>query len=121
MSPRRSTPRLEPYASSVPAVQRTMGVLEELARHPAGLPLAELGRCVGVSPSSLLAILRTLERGGYVAQQPDSRRYVLGLPLVALARRAGRGLVPEALFLALAGPVAERLGQTVSLWALHGT
>jgi PPOX class probable F420-dependent enzyme len=68
----------------------------------------------------LLAILRTLERGGYVVQQPGERRYMLGLPLVALARRAANGLLPEALFMALGGPTAERLGQTVSLWALQG-
>lgn len=120
MSPRLAAPRSDPYAQAVPAVRRAMAALERLAAAPDGLGLADLSRALGVSPSSMLAILRTLERQGYVAQDAASRRYRVGLPLVALARRAAQGQGPEAVFQRLGGRLAERLGETISLWALHG-
>ncbi|MBI4492391.1 MAG: helix-turn-helix domain-containing protein [Chloroflexi bacterium] len=121
MSPRTSESRVAPYGQAVPAVRRAMAALEQLAGAPDGLALAELSRAVRVSPSSLLAILRTLERQGYVAQDPTSRRYHVALPLVVLGRQAAQDLVPEAIFRQLARPLAKRLGETVSLWTLYGS
>src|SRR4051794_22117538 len=74
----------EPYANAVPSVVRALAALEQVAAEPAGVTLAELRRRLGISGSSLLAILRTLTYRGYLAHDAVTGRYQLGPALPSL-------------------------------------
>ena len=76
------------YAEAVPAVLRTLDVVEYLHKAPNGLNLSEISRALQISPSSLLAILRTLASRGYVERDAASGRYRVGSRLAALAARS---------------------------------
>jgi nitroimidazol reductase NimA-like FMN-containing flavoprotein (pyridoxamine 5'-phosphate oxidase superfamily) len=73
------------YAEAVPAALRTLDVVEFLQRVPSGLNLSEISRALQISPSSLLAILRTLASRGYVERDAASGRYRVGPRFAALA------------------------------------
>lgn len=70
--------RFPPYAEAVPAVVRALDVLEHLASAPSGRTLSQIGRALQISPSSLLAILRTLAQRGYVQRDAATGAYRLG-------------------------------------------
>lgn len=91
MSPRRRGPRV-PYAEAVPSVWRAVRAVEALGARDEGTSLADLSRSLDVTASSLLAILRTLERAGWVQRDPASRRYRLGAALarIGAASQGGR-------------------------------
>jgi DNA-binding IclR family transcriptional regulator len=57
------------------------------AGHDRGV--SELARAVGRERSQVSRMLKSLERGGLVEQDPRSRRYRLGWPLLVLASGAG--------------------------------
>lgn len=73
------------YGDAVPAVVRALAVLEHLSRAPSGRALSQLSRDLSISPSSLLAILRTLQSRGYVERNETSGGYGLGPALAKLA------------------------------------
>ena len=63
---------------------RTIEVFEDGATH---LSLQEVSRRSGVSKSSTFRILHTLEELGYVARDPETRLYRLGLRILEIAHR----------------------------------
>jgi IclR family acetate operon transcriptional repressor len=89
------------------ALDRTLGVLEVLASHPAGLALSQIADAVGIPKSAAHRLLAALAGHRYVRQDADSGRYLLTMRLASLALR----------YLALAGvtdtiqPTLERLAQ----------
>ena len=109
------------YTQAVPAVRRALAALEHLAQEPDGLTLSALARALQVSPSSLLAILKTLLAKHYVARDPETRRYRLasGARLLASAAAAPPDLQRE--FAPIADRLAAELGETVLLWVLDGS
>ena len=80
--------RSEPRGSYVQSLNRGLQLLEllGLAEKPAGLP--ELSEALGVDRSTVHRLLSTLLWRGYVQQDPDSKRYWLGLKVVELSRLA---------------------------------
>ena len=66
------------YAEAVPAVVRAVEVIEHLQKASDPLSLTELSRALGISPSSLSAILRTLASRGFIARDDATVRYRLG-------------------------------------------
>ncbi len=111
-------PRNRQQAS--PAVARALATLEALAHTPDGMTLAELSRTLGEAKSSLLNVLRTLEDGGFVSRNPETKRYHLGPQLLVLSAAYARqsSLLRE--FYALAPDIARELGETVQLAVLRG-
>jgi IclR family transcriptional regulator, KDG regulon repressor len=75
----------------VPAVDRAARLLRALsaherdASHQPGVSASELSRELGVSKSTLSALLTTLERHGLVQRDHVTRRFRLGLTLLELA------------------------------------
>jgi IclR family transcriptional regulator, acetate operon repressor len=77
--------------SRVRSVERALEVLEVLGDGgPEGVGLADLGRSVRTSKSTMLTLLRTLIDHGFVAEVGTGRgrRYQLGLSLARLGDRA---------------------------------
>lgn len=93
MEPPNSGPS-RAYGDAVPAVVRALDVLEVLQQLPEGGTLSELGRRLRISPSSMLAILRTLRGRGYVERDDATGVYRVG---PTLARLVGAGAEAAAL------------------------
>lgn len=86
-----STPTLCSHQGpAVPSVARACDVLEYLQQSATPLTLSELSRALRISPSSLLAILRTLGGRGYVRRDGKNNRYQVGPALERLAADGAR-------------------------------
>lgn len=77
---------------SVPAVERTLTLLEILARSKRGLALSDIARNLRLPKSSTHCLLLTLERRGYLHRHEHTRRYLFGLKLFSLANMALAGI-----------------------------
>ena len=77
---------------SVPAVERALLIMEELAHHSTGVSLPELVRRLGLPRSSVHCHLLTLERLGYLHRDEQNGRYMFGLKFFSLANHAIEGL-----------------------------
>lgn len=69
----------------VPAVQRTIQVLEILSSSPTDLSLTELSMLTKVPKSSLFRILVTLEAGKMVHQDHERKKFSLGTKVIELS------------------------------------
>lgn len=67
-----------------------ISVLMQLAEPPGEWGVSELSRALGLARSVTHSLLQTLVARGIAAQNPQSRRYYLGLALVPLADAAAR-------------------------------
>jgi DNA-binding IclR family transcriptional regulator len=77
---------------SVPALDRSLQILEMLAKSKTGLTLAEITRSLGLAKSSAHYLLSTLVRRGYLHRNRHTGRYMFGLKLFTLANTALSGL-----------------------------
>src|SRR2546428_13865786 len=75
-------------ASGIRAVERAVAILRTFSSGTPELSLSELGRAVGLHKSTVHRLLGTLERTGFAVQDPGTKRYRLGLPLLELGRMA---------------------------------
>jgi IclR family KDG regulon transcriptional repressor len=76
------------YAGGKNAMQsttRSLTILTTLARHPEGVGVSELAAEVDLPASSLHRALRSLLSHEWVWQDPDTRRYSLGVGLLELS------------------------------------
>lgn len=103
-----------------PSVDRALATLECLAAHRAGLGLGDLARRLGVAKSSLHAILATMHRRGFVARDPDTKRYTLGRRSLVIGSAAADRDDLLGAFRALAPALAAQTGETVQVATLHG-
>jgi len=78
--------------SLVPAIERTVLVLQALSADGGPRRLFDLSRALGVSKSTLSELLSTLEHYGFVERDDESRVYRLGYALLDLGSAVLRGL-----------------------------
>ncbi|HEY0918316.1 IclR family transcriptional regulator [Devosia sp.] len=88
-------------------LERTLEILELLARNPNGLPLREIAEKLDIPPSGAHRLLRELARLNYVRQEREQADYVLTTRLVSLAL----GFLSASGIVDLAQPVLDRLAQ----------
>lgn len=91
----------------VQSLGRAFAILETVARHRAGIGLAELSRAVGLHTSTAFHLAKTLLALGYLRQDAQSKRYRIGRPLFALAASA----LDEVEMVNLAMPELEALSR----------
>jgi len=72
----------------VPAVTRAVALLRRLGRSDEPMGVNQLARELKLVPSTVLHILRVLQDEGLVSFDPDTKRYSIGLGILALARSA---------------------------------
>ena len=108
MGRRMTTPSATRY--SAPALEKGLDILELLSRADAGLTQAEIARSLGRSVSEIFRMLVVLTQRGYLAQDPESDRYMLTTLLFEIAHRTP--LVRR--LTALAGPLMKRLTQEIN-------
>lgn len=58
---------------------RVLEVLEVLAQHPEGSTLTDLSQAAGISKSTMVPILRTMERHNFIAMDPVDKSYTVGI------------------------------------------
>ncbi len=103
----------------VKSVQVTLDVLEAVAFSPDEVGVTELAGRLGLTKGTIFRHLKTLVERGYLAQNPATTRYRLGIKSHLLGRLAGASID----LLAAAEPAMKSLrdatGQTVVLSAVE--
>lgn len=89
------------------ALDRGLSLLEQLAAHPEGLPLAQMAGDLDMPLSACHRLLGELQRRGYVRQQRRQGDYQLTTKLVSL----GLGYLSSSGIVDVAEPLLERLAQ----------
>lgn len=105
---------------SVPALDRTLDILETLSGSPDGLTLSELSSRLEVPKNAVFRITQTLLARGYLSRDPDSMAFDLTGRLLKLASpRWGATSLPD---LARPGMAAlrDQTRETVQLGVLNG-
>lgn len=100
-----------PRIREVPAVSRAVAILRLLGQGPEALPLKVIAETLGIVPSTCLHILRVLVDEGLVKVDPGTKRYSLGVGMLALAR----SVIEHNPFPTLVQPVLDRLAQAWSV------
>ena len=70
------------------SVQKALNILGAFTRQKPELSLTDLAALLSLNKSTLFGLLRTLEKNGYVAQNPQTKRYRLGMQLLDRAALA---------------------------------
>ena len=110
----------ERRTAEVPAVARAVLVLQALGRNDRGRRLSELSRELGLSKSTLSALLSTLERFDLVERDPDSLEFRLGLGLLDLGGAVLRRLDLRELARPSLRRLSELSGETAILHVRDG-
>ena len=104
---------------AIQVLERTMGLLDALARHPDPVSLKELAQATGLHPSTAHRILNDLVSGRYV-DRVDSGMYSLGMRLLELGHLVkGRLNVRDAAVVPMRS-LHRQTGQTVNLSIRQG-
>ena len=74
------------------SVDRVMRLFACFTPETPELRLTDLSACLGVDKAQVLRIASTLESGGYLARDPESKRYRLGITLFQLGMTVQRQL-----------------------------
>lgn len=106
--------------SQVPAASQTLGLLRALATRGPSTASA-LASAVGIPRSSTYHLLSVLTETGFVVHLPDERRWTLGPSAFEVGMAYLRHDPREELARPVLIDLAERVGQTVHLAALHGS
>jgi DNA-binding IclR family transcriptional regulator len=93
---------------------RGLRVLKCIGGAPDGATVAELAAATGLDRAVLYRLLETLAEGGFVVRDGD-RRYHLGVALVELGARAGRGLEVRRIALPGMRALMEQVREAVCL------
>lgn len=105
----------------VKSADRTLAILELLTVHQDGLTLVDIHRLLGIPKSSTYSLLETMVGRGFLEQDPDSRRFRVGIRLW----QAGQSYLAAGDLEKAALPYMEQLrdelNETVQLATLDGT
>jgi DNA-binding IclR family transcriptional regulator len=106
---------------SIQSVERALAILELLADHADGMPFTELSAALEMPAASTHRLLRTLSDAGYVREQSDTGRYLLGTQLLRLAGRIlHRRTQLRALARGYLQELVDRTGETANLATIDG-
>jgi DNA-binding IclR family transcriptional regulator len=111
---------LAAYDYPIRSVEKTMRILDAVANGDDGISLRDLARQMDMSKGTLHRFLATLRVGGYVDQDPATKRYSLGLRF----HQFSQSMLRQNTLLARSRPVMRRLVQrwseTVTVAVLDG-
>ena len=96
-------------------LSRGLAVLQFLGTVADGATVAELSSATALDRAVLYRLLDTLAGQGFVARDPDTRRFHLGVALVELGARAGRSLEVRRLALPAMRLLMEQVREAVCL------
>jgi DNA-binding IclR family transcriptional regulator len=111
----------EESPGSVPALDRTLDILELLSSTPDGLSLAQLSTHFGFPKNAVFRITQTLLARGYLVRDDQSMKFQLTPKLLRLAPpRWGNLSLPELARESMT-QLRDETGETVQLGVLNGT
>lgn len=96
-------------------LSRGLSVLRCLGTSPEGATVAELSSATGLDRAVLYRLLETLGEEGFVFRDAQTRRFQLGVALVELGARAGRGLEVRRLALPAMRALMDQTREAVCL------
>lgn len=99
-------------------VLKALRLLANLARSSTPVALPELSRALGLPKPTAFRLARILEQGGFVKQDPLTRRYALGSGFDELALNALRNGAAHHTRQQLMNQLSERLGVRINLAVL---
>lgn len=102
-------------ASGSRTLSRGLSVLRCLGSSAEGATVAELSTATGLDRAVLYRLLETLGDEGFVFRDAQTRRFQLGVALVELGARAGRGLEVRRLALPAMRALMEQCREAVCL------
>lgn len=102
-------------ASGSRTLSRGLSVLRCLGAAPDGATVAELSTATGLDRAVLYRLLETLGDEGFVFRDPQTRKFQLGVALVELGARAGRGLEVRRLALPAMRALMDQAREAVCL------
>ena len=73
--------------SVINSLDRALKILEILGNSDSNMGVSELGRRLDVDKSTAYRLLATLAARGYVEQEPETKKYKLGLKIVELSSK----------------------------------
>ncbi len=111
--------RAAPKTLSVQSLERSMQILELLARSRNGLTLSQVIRSLKLPKSSVHCILLTFVRCGYLHRDERTGRYKAGMRLFRLANTALAGMNPWGQIAPLLHELARNLGMAIHFGILE--
>lgn len=99
-----NTKQMNTNKYAVPALEKSVAILEHLAKHRQGLSLSDLCQDLNLPKTTVFSILQTLESYSYVRKNSDGL-YNLGLKLYSLGMDSIRHIDTQSTFV----PYMERL------------
>jgi len=97
-------------------VDRVMKLLDCFSLETPELRLTDLSERLGLSKAQVLRIVSTLEAGGYLHRDPETKRYRLGVRLFQLGMVVRHGMDLRTLALPHLRRLAELTGETAALF-----
>jgi IclR family acetate operon transcriptional repressor len=101
--------------SSIQSVERAIAVLKSFDHGKPEWGVNELARRLSLDKSSASRLLATLEAGGLLARDPDTRRYRLGVELIGMADHVISYLDVRQVARPILRQLAEECRETVNL------
>lgn len=108
--PKKNGPRIRP----VPAVSRSVAILRVLAQAKEPMKAQAIAGRLGIVPSTCLHILRALTAERLLSFEPSTKRYKLGVGMLALAR----GVQESDPFVQAVQPMLDALAQEWGVTAI---
>lgn len=109
----------EAAAAGVAAVDRALSILDSFRADLAVLTLAQISNRTGLYKSTILRLLQSLERYGYV-RRIDGGAYVLGATPTRLAALATKSLHPAELVMPVLRELVEATSESASFYVRAG-
>jgi IclR family acetate operon transcriptional repressor len=107
-------------ASSVRALDKAIRILENISSIEEDIDLATISRQMKIPKSTMLRLMNTLREHNLIHQDETTRRYRLGLGLIALGRAAERGFNLVQQIHPFLVDISNETGETASLMVLEG-
>lgn len=70
---------------------RVLDSLEAISGNPRGCTLTDISQAIGAPKSTLVPVLRTMERKGFIALDPETSRYTVGIRAFAVGSTFSEG------------------------------
>lgn len=110
----REEGRANPYM--LESVVRVMNVLEAFTAERPELRLTDLSEALGMPKPQVLRIASTLEQGGFLERDPDTKRYRLGIRLLTLGMLVQRTLSLRDVAQPWVDQLADETHETIGLF-----
>jgi len=110
----------EAQITLVRSVSRALRILDVLAETEGGIRVTELGEHTGLNASTAHRLLNTLLEQGYVRQDPESKKYLLGAKSLRLAYAALSHFDIRGESLSLLRQLSEKVHESTNLALLTG-